>query len=96
MTYNGQIKCWIMVITWPTSYYAYAEFVTGQTTAESCRVISNSIRYWGNRIPLVAVTDNAKAFVITHKGSHVELNAAFTDFMSRLSICVDAAPVQKP
>ena len=96
MTYNGQIKCWIMVITWPASYYTYAEFVTGQTTAESCRVISNAIRYWGNRIPLVAVTDNAKAFVITHKGSHVELNASFADFMSRLSICVDAAPVRKP
>ena len=96
MTHNGQIKCWIMVLTWPASYYTYAEFVTSQSTAESCRVITNAVRFWGNRVPAVVVCDNAKAFVIVHKGSHVELNQAFSDFMGGLGICVDAAPIRRP
>lgn len=96
VTHNGPVKCWIMVLTWPASYYIYAEFVSAQSTSESCRVISNAVRSWGNRAPSITVCDNAKAFITTHKGSHIVLNQAFSDFMSGLGICVDAAPVRHP
>ncbi len=96
LTHNGMVRCWIMVLTWPASYYTYAAFVSAQSTAESCRVISNAVRFWGNRVPSILVCDNAKAFVLVHKGSHIVLNQAFSDFMSGLGICVDAAPVRHP
>ena len=59
-TFNGMQKCYLCVVTWPASYYTYAEFVTAQSTFESCRVFSNAVRYWGNRVPLFCICDNAK------------------------------------
>ncbi len=96
LSHNGQVKCWILVLTWPASYYTYAEFVSAQSTAESCRVLSNAVRFFGNHAPSIAVCDNAKAFITVHKGTHIVLNQAFADFMSGLGICVDAAPVRHP
>ncbi len=96
LTHNGQVSCWIMVITWPASYFTYAEFVTAQSTKESCRVIANAIRYFGNRAPSIAIVDNARCFVTVHKGSHVELNESFAEFMSGIGICINAAPVRHP
>ena len=62
-TYRGMVSCWIFVLCFPASYYCYAGFVTSQSTEESCRVIGNAVRYFGNRVPRILVSDNAKAFV---------------------------------
>ncbi|MGN0914976.1 MAG: hypothetical protein ACI4NE_01300 [Succinivibrio sp.] len=43
-TYNGRVRCWIMVVSFPASYYMQAQFVTAQSTAESCRVLSEVFR----------------------------------------------------
>ena len=58
MTYNGIKTCNCCVVVCPASYYMYAEFVTSQSTAESCRVFGNAIRHWKNRAPLFCVCDN--------------------------------------
>ena len=43
-TFNGKIRCWIMVLSFPASYYTYGGFVTSQSTAETCRVNELFIR----------------------------------------------------
>ena len=74
----------------------YAEFVTSQSTAESCRVFGNAIRHWKNRAPLFCVCDNTKAWVTSHVGKDVVLNPAFERYMASLGICIDAAPPYSP
>ena len=95
-TFNGMVKCWMMILTWPASYYIYGEFVSSQSTEESCRVIGNAIRYFKNRIPTEIVCDNAKCFVIKHNGSEAILNKSFANFVENLGSCVRAAPVRHP
>lgn len=95
-TYNGRIKAWLMVIAWPASYYAYACFVTAQSTAESCRGIAQAISFFGNRAPLIATVDNAKCFVTKHAGSTVIFNDVFCSFMTSLGICINANPPRHP
>ena len=95
-TFNGELNCCLMVLCWPASYYVYAEFVTGQTTAESCRVIANAIQKYGNRIPALLTVDNAKCFVTKHSGSEAIINKNFDEYMQSLNICVEAAPPYRP
>lgn len=95
-TYNGNVECWILVITLPASYYCYAEFVMAQSTEESCRVIGNAIRYFGNRTPPVLVSDNAKCFVNSHTGSQYCLNRSFENYIAELGICFMPTPVRHP
>ena len=95
-TFNGMQKCYLCVVTWPASYYTYAEFVTAQSTFESCRVFSNAVRYWGNRVPLFCICDNAKSWVTKHVGKDVIINPAFENYMAALGIVIDAAPPYKP
>ena len=95
-TYNGKVKCWLMVLCWPASYYTYAEFVTSQSTAESCRVIGNAIRHFENCIPEIVICDNAKCFVTKHSGQEALINQNFERFINELGSCVEAAPPYKP
>lgn len=95
-THNGEVECWILVLTFPASYYCYAGFVTAQSTMESCRVISDAIRYFGNRVPQIIVSDNAKCFVTSHQGSQYVLNRSFENFIADLGICFLPTPVRKP
>ncbi len=96
MTYNGSQTCNCCVVVWPASYYTYSEFVTSQSTEESCRVFGNAIRYWKNRAPLFCICDNTKAWVTSHVGKDVVLNPAFERYMASLGICIDAAPPYAP
>lgn len=96
ITHNGVMTCNCCVVVWPASYYMYAEFVTSQSTAESCRVFGNAIRHWKNRAPLFCVCDNTKAWVTSHVGKDVVLNPAFEKYMASLGICIDAAPPYHP
>lgn len=95
-TFNGEQKCWLMVICFPASYYVYAEFVTAQSTAESCRVMGNLVRTLGKKAPAIAVVDNAKCFVIKHSGSEAIINPSFESYLQDLGMCVEAAPVRHP
>lgn len=95
-TFNGEQSCWLMVICFPASYYVYAEFVTAQSTAESCRVIGNMVRALGKRAPSIAVVDNARCFVNKHSGSEAIINRNFEEYMHSIGMCVEAAPVRHP
>lgn len=95
-TYNGEVKCWILVLTFPASYYSFAGFVSSQSTDESCRVISQAIRYLDYRLPITLVCDNAKAWVTRHTDSDVVYNTKFLRFNAELGLCLSAAPVRKP
>jgi len=95
-TFGGIKECCLCVIVWPASYYTYAEFVSAQSTVESCRVFGNAVRYFGNKVPVFCVCDNARSWVSTHIGKDVSINPAFEDFMTSLGICIDAAPPHRP
>lgn len=95
-TYRGMVSCWIFVLCFPASYYCYAGFVTSQSTEESCRVIGNAVRYFGNRVPRILVSDNAKAFVNYHKGGSYIVNESFENYLTELGICFIPTPVRAP
>jgi len=96
LTYNGRVSCWIMAICFPASYYVYAEFVTAQSTAESCRVIGNACRYIENRHPSVLVVDNARCWVNRHNGAEAVINENFAYYIQQLGMCAEACPVRHP
>lgn len=95
-TYHGLVNCWIFVLCFPASYYCYAGFVTGQSTEESCRVIGNAVRFFGNRVPRLLVSDNARAFVNYHKGGSYIVNESFENYLAELGICFIPTPVRAP
>ena len=92
----GRLKCWIMVLAFPASYYVFAGFVTSQSTSESCRVLADAVRYLGNRRPAFLVCDNAKSWVISHKDSDVVYNSNFLAFTAALGLCLRAAFPRHP
>ena len=92
----GRLKCWIMVLAFPASYYVFAGFVTSQSTSESCRVLADAVRYLGNRRPAFLVCDNAKSWVISHKDSDVVYNCNFLAFTAALGLCLRAAFPRHP
>ena len=92
----GRLKCWIMVLAFPASYYVFAGFVTAQSTSESCRVLADAVRYLGNRRPAFLVCDNAKSWVISHKDSDVVYNSNFLAFTAALGLCLRAAFPRHP
>ena len=96
-TYNGIIYCYIHVVCFPASYWCYAEFVSRQSTEESCRVMSDLCIYLGNRHPCIIVIDNALCWVMKHR-RHAEaiINPSFANHMQGLGICVEAAPPYAP
>lgn len=97
LTYNGRIKCWIMVVAFPASYYVQAQFVTGQTTAESCRVLSEVFRRIGNRHPSIIKVDNAKCWSTKHQyGKEAVINRNFENYLLEMGICAEAAPPYSP
>lgn len=91
-TLNGEIRCWIMVMTFPASYYTIAGFVTAQSTAEACRFVGEAFRYIGSFCVRIAKVDNARAFVDTHRGYEAVFNQNFERYMNTLGVCLDAAP----
>ena len=95
-TFNGKIKCWIMVLSFPASYYTYGGFVTSQSTAETCRVIGDAVKYFGNIFPDLLYCDNASAMITSHKGTSIVFNKNFKYFMTGLGIAVNAAPPRCP
>ena len=95
-TFNGKIRCWIMVLSFPASYYTYGGFVTSQSTAETCRVIGEAVKYFGNLAPDLLYCDNAAAMVTSHKGTSIVFNKNFLHFMTGLGVAVDAAPPRCP
>ena len=95
-TFNGKIKCWIMVLSFPASYYTYGGIVTSQSTAETCRVIGDAVKYFGNIFPDLLYCDNASAMVTSHKGTSIVFNKNFKYFMTGLGVAVNAAPPRCP
>lgn len=95
-TFNGTVECSMMVLCWPASYYVYAEFVTAQSTAESCRVLGNAFKKFDNRVPSIVVVDNARCFVTRHSGSEAIINRNFEDYLQSMNICVEANPPYSP
>ena len=95
-TNNMTEDCWIMVFTFPASYYTFATFVSAQSTAESCRGIAEFVKYLENRMPLILKCDNFKAAITSHRGSSIVPNASFQNFMRELGLAIEAAPVRKP
>ena len=95
-TNNMTEDCWIMVFTFPASYYTFATFVSAQSTAESCRGIAEFVKYLDNRMPLILKCDNFKAAITSHRGSSIVPNASFQNFMRELGLAIEAAPVRKP
>lgn len=96
-TYNGRISCYIMVICFPASYYMQAQFVTGQTTEESCRVLSEVFKRLSNRCPSIIVTDNARCWVTKHQyGKESVPNANFANYLQEMGICPEASPAYRP
>lgn len=96
-TYNGKVRCWIMVVAFPASYYMQAQFVTSQSTSESCRVLGNVFRRIGNRHPSIITVDNAKCWVNRnniHQGAVINRN--FELYLQEIGICAEAAPPYKP
>jgi len=95
-TFNGKVKCWMCVIVWPASYYAFSYFVTSQSTAESCRAVAACIRYCKNHAPMLMCSDNAKCWVTDHRHRDALINEGFENYMFRLGICVEPAPPRRP
>ena len=95
-TFSMIEDCWIMIFTFPASYYTFATFVSAQSTVESCRGIAEFVRYLGNRMPLFLKCDNFKAAITSHRGSSIVLNPSFQNFMRELGLAIEAAPVRRP
>lgn len=96
-TYNGKIRCWIMVVCFPASYYMQAQFVTAQSTAESCRVLGEVFRKIGNRHPSIIKVDNAKCWSTKHQyGKEAVINKNFENYLQEMGICAEAAPPYSP
>lgn len=95
-TYNGEIECWLMVMTFPASYYTFAGFVTSQSTAECCRTLAAATRYLGNRMPSILFCDNAKCWVTSHATSDVIYNPSFLEFTGEMGVGLMAAAPRHP
>lgn len=96
-TYNGRVRCWIMVVCFPASYYLQAQFVTAQSTAESCRVLGEVFRKIGNRYPCIIKVDNAKCWSTKHQyGKEAIINRNFENYLQEMGICAEAAPPYSP
>ncbi len=96
-TYNGRARCWIMVVCFPASYYMQAQFVTAQSTAESCRVLGEVFRRIGNRYPSIIKVDNAKCWSTKHQyGKEAVINRNFENYLQEMGICAEAAPPYTP
>lgn len=96
-TYNGRVQCWIMVVCFPASYYMQAQFVTAQSTAESCRVLGEVFRKIGNRYPSIIKVDNAKCWSTKHQyGKEAVINRNFENYLQEMGICAEAAPPYSP
>ena len=68
-----------------------------QSTAETCRVIGEAVKYLGNLAPDLLYCDNAAAMVTSrHKGTSIVFNKNFLHFMTGLGVAVDAAPPRCP
>ena len=95
-TNNGTVDCWVMVFAFPASYYAYATFVSAQSTIESCRAIRDMVTYLDHRMPAILKCDNYKGAITSHKGTSIFYNVNFQNFMRQLGMIIDPAPVRKP
>ena len=95
-TYNGEIECWLMVMTFPASYFTFAGFVTSQSTAECCRTLAAATRYLGNRMPSILFCDNAKCWVTSHATSDVIYNPSFLAFTAEMGVGLMAAAPRHP
>ena len=86
----------VFVMTWPASYYVYAQFVPDQTTKTTCEAIRNGLMYFGCK-PLRLVIDNARQMVTKHKPGHEAIfNEAFQYCMEQYGIEVDANNPHSP
>ena len=80
----------VFVMTWPASYYVYAQFVPNQTTQATCAAIRDGLLFFGCK-PLRLVIDNAKQMVTRHKKGHEAiLNENFKYFIDRCGFQIDA------
>lgn len=95
-TYNGKVKCYIQVITFPASYYSVAAFVPEQSTSASCTGIAECIKYLGYKTAHYLICDNAKSWVINHKHGDPVLNKLFSEFMAEMGVCICPAPARHP
>ncbi len=96
MTVSSHYDCWILVISFPASYYTFATFVTSQSTEESCRGITDFVVHLDYHIPSTLVCDNFRGAVIMHKGSSIVFNNNFQRFMRELGLAINPCPVRKP
>ena len=79
----------ILVLTWASSYYSYACFVSNLTTACTVEAIKSGL-YFFKCLPKQLVVDNAKALVTRHEiGHEAILNQNFEYFMDRTGIFVN-------
>ena len=71
-------KLYILVMTWPASYYTYATLIPDMTTASFCAGIVKGLQFFGCK-PDYLVIDNAKALVTEH---HVGADEIFNEQFS--------------
>ena len=95
-TYAGKRDFWIMVLTFPASYYTFAGFVSAQSTEESCRVLADAVKYFEYRLPDFLICDNAKCWVTDHSTSDVIYNRNFFSFTAEMNLILMAAPPYSP
>lgn len=94
--YGSVKEYYIMVMSWPASYYVYAELMSNMTTACACEAIRNALLFFGCK-PNRFVVDNAKALVTKHKtGREAIFNETFEYFAKRCGIQIEANNPYRP
>ncbi|MCL1604271.1 hypothetical protein M3084_10505 [Succinatimonas hippei] len=89
-------KLYILVMTWPASYYTYAALIPDMTTASFCEGIVKGLQFFGCK-PDCLIIDNAKALVTKHHvGADEIFNEQFSFFMRKLGILIDANNPRSP
>lgn len=89
-------KLYILIMTWPASYYTYATLIPDMTTASFCDGIVKGLQFFDCK-PDFLVIDNAKALVTKHHvGADEIFNEQFSFFMRKLGILIDANNPRSP
>ena len=89
-------KHYILVMTWPASYYTFATLIPDMTTKSFCEGIIKGLQYFQCK-PEFLVIDNAKALVTKHHvGADEVFNEEFSFFMHKIGILIDANNPRSP
>ena len=96
LEHGSVAKLYILVMTWPASYYTYATLIPDMTTASFCEGIVKGLQFFGCK-PDYLIIDNAKALVTKHHvGADEIFNEQFSFFMRKLGILIDANNPRSP